>query len=457
MWRRNESDSVHAQSRVQAASRESCAMATTLAQDRLRAGSRGTDEAPPATLLSDRPQSASPNRSRSIPLEKFVIEGGVPLSGTITPAGNKNGALPIIAACLLTDEVVVLSNVPRISDVEAMLQLIELLGARVAWTGPGEVSIDASDVSSTTVDAELSERIRASFLLAGPLLARFGSATMPPPGGDVIGRRRLDPHIDAFRLLGADVRNERTEIVLEAPALGLRPCDFLMDEPSVMATENALMAAALTRGPTVIRNAASEPHVQDLARMLVAMGAAIDGIGSNVMTVHGTTSLRGCTHTIAPDHIEIGSFMALAGVTGGELIVKDTVPEDLRMVRLVFERLGLRSELHGDDVIVPGNQELVIRNDRGDHMPTVQDGIWPSFPADLTSVAVALATQSRGSVIIHEFMFENRLFFTDKLVGMGAEIIICDPHRVIISGARRLHGSRVESPDIRAGMAMLIA
>ena len=247
------------------------------------------------------------------------------------------------------------------------------------------------------------------------------------------------------------------DIVLTAPPLGLKPCDFLMDEPSVMATENALMAAALTRGPTVIRNAASEPHVQDLARMLVAMGAPIDGIGSNVMTVHGTGSLRGCTHTIAPDHIEIGSFMALAGVTGGELVVKDTVPEDLRMIRLVFERLGLRSELHGADVIVPGNQELVIRNDAGEHMPKVQDGPWPAFPADLTSIALALATQAGGSVIIHEWMFENRLFFTDKLVMMGAAITICDPHRAIVVGPRPLRGGRVESPDIRAGMAMLIA
>jgi UDP-N-acetylglucosamine 1-carboxyvinyltransferase len=388
--------------------------------------------------------------------EKFVIEGGVPLSGTIVPAGNKNGALPILAACLLTEDEVILRNVPRIRDVEAMLLLLQDLGARAEWRGPGEVLVDASTVEHQRVDRELAEKIRASFLLAGPLLARFGRAEMPPPGGDVIGRRRLDPHLDAFRALGATVRDDGAYVKLEAPT-GLRPWDFLMDEPSVMATENALMAASLTRGPTVIRNAASEPHVQDLARMLVAMGAAIDGIGSNVMTVHGTTSLRGCTHTIAPDHIEIGSFMALAGVTGGELIVKDTVPEDLRMIRLVFDRLGLRSEVRGADVIVPGNQRLVIRNDVGDYMPKVEDGPWPSFPADLTSIAVALATQAEGSVIIHEKMFENRLFFTDKLQLMGAAITICDPHRAIVVGPRRLHGQRVESPDIRAGMAMLIA
>jgi UDP-N-acetylglucosamine 1-carboxyvinyltransferase len=307
-----------------------------------------------------------------------------------------------------------------------------------------------------SVDAEVAELIRASFLVAGPLLARFGRVCMPPPGGDVIGRRRLDPHLDAFRALGASVEHTPDGIHLEAP-IGLRPCDFLMDEPSVMATENALMAAALTRGPTVIRNAACEPHVQDLARMLVAMGAPIDGIGSNVMTVHGTGGLRGCTHTIAPDHIEIGSFMALAGVTGGELIVKDTVPEDLRMIRLVFERLGLRSEIRGSDVIVPGNQELRIRNDAGEYMPKVEDGPWPAFPADLTSIALALATQAEGSVIIHEKMFENRLFFCDKLQLMGAAITICDPHRAIVLGPRRLTGQRVDSPDIRAGMAMVIA
>ena len=389
-------------------------------------------------------------------MEKFVIQGGVPLSGTIVPAGNKNGALPILAASLLTDDEVILRNVPRISDVEAMTLLLEGLGARVQWLGPGEVSIDASCVDRHEVDRELAERIRASFLLAGPLLARFGQAVMPPPGGDVIGRRRLDPHLDAFRALGARVENAHDHIKVQAPT-GLRPCDFLMDEPSVMATENALMAAALTRGPTVIRNAASEPHVQDLARMLVSMGAPIDGIGSNVMTVHGVGSLRGCTHTIAPDHIEIGSFMALAGVTGGELIVRDTVPEDLRMVRLVFDRLGLRSEVRGADVIVPGNQELVIRNDQGDYMPKVEDGPWPAFPADLTSIALALATQAEGSVIIHEKMFENRLFFCDKLQLMGAAITICDPHRAIVVGPRRLRGQRVDSPDIRAGMAMLIA
>ena len=429
-------------------------MGATLAQGSKRAAAeiRISRAKPRGTGRSEGTRATLPTE-----MEKFVIEGGTRLSGTIVPAGNKNGALPILAACLLTEDQVTLRNVPQIRDVEAMMLLIEGLGADVRWTGPGEVSVDASGVSDLgVVDRVLAERIRASFLLAGPLLARFGHVRMPPPGGDVIGRRRLDPHLDAFRALGATVEHEQDGIKLDAQ-IGLRPCDFLMDEPSVMATENALMAAALTRGPTVIRNAASEPHVQDLARMLVAMGAPIDGIGSNVMTVHGTGSLRGCTHSIAPDHIEIGSFMALAGVTGGELIVKDTVPEDLRMVRLVFDRLGLRSEVRGKDVIVPGNQKLVIRNDEGEHMPKVEDGPWPAFPADLTSIALALATQAEGSVIIHEKMFENRLFFCDKLQLMGAAITICDPHRAIVLGPRRLTGQRVESPDIRAGMAMLIA
>jgi len=380
-------------------------------------------------------------------MDKFVIEGGTPLSGTVVPAGNKNGALPILAACLLTDQEVVLRNVPRISDVDAMIGLLASLGA--------EVTVNAANVDHTDIDRQLGERIRASFLLAGPLLARFGRATMPPPGGDVIGRRRLDPHLDAFRALGARV-DHGPDIEIRADS-GLRPCDFLMDEPSVMATENALLAAVLTPGSTVIRNAASEPHVQDLGRMLIAMGAQIDGVGSNVLTVHGVDRLHGCTHTVSPDHIEIGSFMALAGVTGGELVVKDTVPEDLRMIRLVFERLGLHSEIRGNDVLVPGNQKLVVSHDAGGYTPKVQDGPWPAFPADLTSVAVALATQSEGSVIVHEWMFESRLVFTDKLQLMGAAITICDPHRAIIVGPRQLRGQRVESPDIRAGMAMLIA
>jgi UDP-N-acetylglucosamine 1-carboxyvinyltransferase len=388
-------------------------------------------------------------------MEKFVIDGGIALSGTVVPAGNKNGALPILAASVLTEDEVVVRNVPKIKDVGAMLSLLEALGVRIDWLSDHEVALCAAGIDpQADLDRDLSERIRASFLLAGPLLARFGRVKMPPPGGDVIGRRRLDPHLDAFQALGATVEHDR-DIELRAPQ-GLRAGDVFMDEPSVMATENALLAAARTPGMTVIGNAACEPHVQDLARMLVSMGAGITGIGSNVLTVNGTSELHGCDHTIGPDHIEIGSFMALAGATGGELRVRDTIPGDLRMIRLVFERLGLRSELDGNDVIVPGGQELRMARDAGEHKITVQDGPWPAFPADLTSIAVALATQSDGTALIHEWMFENRMIFTDKLVLMGADITLCDPHRALVSGISRLRGERVESPDIRAGMAMLI-
>jgi UDP-N-acetylglucosamine 1-carboxyvinyltransferase len=388
-------------------------------------------------------------------MEKFVIQGGVPLSGTVEPAGNKNAALPLLACALLTDEPVILHNVPRIRDTEAMLELLVDLGTTVERRGGNTVVLDASGVDKTDVDAGLAERIRASFLAAGPLLGRFGRAIMPPPGGDVIGRRRLDPHLDAFRALGATVEHGR-DIAITADK-GLAPCDFFMDEPSVMGTENALMAAAGLNGSSIIRNAACEPHVQDLARMLNKMGAAIEGIGSNVMQVHGAGRLGGCEHTVSPDHIEIASFMALAGVTGGELRITGCVAEDLRMIRMVFRRLGLDSQMEDGTCLVPGGQTLRVERDAGDYQSKVEDGPWPAFPADLTSIAVALATQSEGSVLIFEKMFENRLFFVDKLISMGAEITICDPHRAIVIGPRRLRAQRLSSPDIRAGMAMLIA
>src|SRR3954463_3196484 len=430
-WRRSEADWTHSVRRSQASSRESRTdMVVTLAE--------------PSGLPRTRPL-----------MEKFVIDGGQPLSGTVIPAGNKNAALPILAASALTADEVVVRNVPRIRDVEAMLRILEGLGVRVEWRSEHEVALCAAELPQPREgDRRQAELIRASGLLAGPLLARFGEAVLPPPGGDVIGRRRLDPHLDAFACLGAAVDQTGRDIVLKGR---LRAGDVFMDEPSVMATENALMAAALTPGSTVIGNAACEPHVQDLARMLVKMGADIQGIGSNVLTVHGRAELQGCRHDIAPDHIEIGSFMALAGVTGGEVRIKDTVPGDLRMIRLVFDRLGLRSELDGNDVLVPGGQKLVVDRDHGNYKMHVQDGPWPAFPADLTSIAVALATQAAGSVLIHEWMFENRLVFTDKLALMGADIIVCDPHRAIVTGPSRLRGERLESPDIRAGMAMLIA
>jgi UDP-N-acetylglucosamine 1-carboxyvinyltransferase len=389
-------------------------------------------------------------------MEKFVIQGGVPLSGELTVAGNKNAALPILAACLLTEEELLVHRVPRIRDTEAQIALLERLGVEVAWVAENSLRLCAANIGDVEVDQDLSSRIRASFLLAGPLLARFGEARMPPPGGDFIGRRRLDAHLDAFKEMGARVNGDRW-IELTAPPGGLRACAVFMDEPSVMGTENALMAAALTPGPTTIANAASEPHVQDLARLLSTMGAEVDGIGSNVMTVHGRDRLGGAEHTLSPDHIEVGSFMALAAATGGELRVRDAGPADLVMVRRQFRRLGLRSSVEGDDVLVPPGQELRVQTDVGDAIPKIEDGPWPAFPADLTSIALALATQARGEVLIFEKMFENRLFFVDKLVAMGARITLCDPHRAIVSGPSRLHGERVESPDIRAGMAMLIA
>jgi UDP-N-acetylglucosamine 1-carboxyvinyltransferase len=389
-------------------------------------------------------------------MEKFVIQGGTPLSGEVTAAGNKNAALPILAACLLTEEEILLHRVPRIRDTEAQIALLERLGVEAVWVAENSLRLSARTVAGVEVDRDLSNSIRASFLVAGPLLARFGEARLAPPGGDFIGRRRLDAHLDAFADLGARVEGDRW-IELTSPNGGLCACAIFMDEPSVMGTENALMAAALTPGPTTISNAACEPHVQDLARLLTKMGANVDGIGSNVMTVHGRDRLGGAEHMVSPDHIEVGSFMALAAATGGELRVRGAEPQDLIMVRRQFRRLGLESRLDGDDVVVPAEQRLRIRTDVGDAIPKVEDGPWPAFPADLTSIALALATQADGEILIFEKMFENRLFFVDKLVAMGARITLCDPHRAIVSGPSRLHGERVESPDIRAGMAMLIA
>src|SRR5215208_3248746 len=388
-------------------------------------------------------------------MEKFVIQGGAPLSGEITVAGNKNAALPILAACLLTDEELVFSNVPRIRDVETQIALLEGLGVEAVWTGDNELRLQADSVTDSAVDESLAARIRASFLLAGPLLARFGEARMPPPGGDTIGRRRLDPHLDAFRDMGADVAGDR-EIELTAGD-GLKACRIFMDEPSVMATENALLAAALTPGPTTIGNAACEPHVQDLARLLVKMGAGLDGIGSNVMTVLGRDRIGGAEHSICPDHIEAVSFMALAAATRGELRIREIEPEDLLAIRRYLARLGLETVIEDRDILVPPEQQLRVQDDIGDAIPKIDDGPWPAFPADLTSIALALATQAQGTILIFEKMFENRLFFVDKLVAMGARITLCDPHRAIVSGPSRLHGERLESPDIRAGMAMLIA
>jgi UDP-N-acetylglucosamine 1-carboxyvinyltransferase len=387
-------------------------------------------------------------------MESFVIEGGSPLSGTIRAAGNKNGVLPILAACLLTDQPVTVSNVPSIRDVSTMLELLDDIGVDVEWLSAHTVRVQAANVTKRELDPELCSRMRASFLLAGPLLARFGSVSAPPPGGDVIGRRRLDPHIHAFAELGAEIEvNARYEMRTD----GLRGKPIFLDEASVMATENAVMAAVLAQGETVIGNAACEPHVQDLCRFLVSLGAQIEGIESNVLRIHGVDSLHGGEWRIGTDHIEVGSFIGLAAMTRGDITIENAEPKDLVSILPAFSRLGVEVEVTGTSVRVPPNQELVIRDDVGGHIPKIEDGPWPAFPADLTSIALTVATQARGTILIFEKMFESRLFFVDKLVFMGARIILCDPHRAVVTGPASLYGQRMESPDIRAGMSMLLA
>jgi UDP-N-acetylglucosamine 1-carboxyvinyltransferase len=386
--------------------------------------------------------------------ESFVIEGGRPLYGRIQAAGNKNGALPILAACLLTTESVVLHNVPRIVDVETMIELLNDVGAEAEWTGANEVHLRAAEITKQELDEELCSRMRASFLLTGPLLARVGHVSAPPPGGDVIGRRRLDPHIHAFAELGAQIDIGRR---YELRGGSLRGKHIFLDEASVMATENAVMAATLTPGETVIGNAACEPHVQDLCRFLVSLGAQIEGIESNVLRIHGVETLGGGEWEIGPDHIEVGSFIGLAAITGGDVTIDGVKQADLVSLLHGFDKLGVRVELGDDNVRVPPRQELVVQDDLGGHVPKIEDGPWPAFPSDLTSVALTVATQAHGTILMFEKMFENRLFFTDKLVSMGARIILCDPHRAVVTGPSKLRGQRMESPDIRAGMAMLLA
>jgi UDP-N-acetylglucosamine 1-carboxyvinyltransferase len=386
---------------------------------------------------------------------KFIVEGGRRLHGSIRPNGNKNAALPMLAATLLTEEEVVLENVPRIRDVLTLIDLLGVLGADTEWTGPNEVRIRARDVGSRQLDAEAASRIRASILLAGPMLARLGGMQLPPPGGDVIGRRRVDTHFLALQRLGAEVVEQRNTWQLRADRL--RGASIFLDEPSVTATENAVMAASMAAGTTVLRNAAAEPHVQDLCRMLVGMGASIEGIGTGTLVIEGRRRLGGGTFRITSDHIEVGSFIGLAAVTRGELTILDAAPEHLDSTLIGFSRLGLTVEVRGDDLHIPGDQDPEMALDMGGHLSKIDDGPWPAFPADLTSIALVTATQCRGTILIHEKMFESRMFFADKLVGMGARLVICDPHRVMVIGPSRLRGAIVESPDIRAGMALLIA
>jgi UDP-N-acetylglucosamine 1-carboxyvinyltransferase len=385
---------------------------------------------------------------------KYVVEGGRSLSGSIEPAGNKNAALPIIAAALLTQDRVMLENVPRILDTETLVELVRTAGASATWTGNNTLEIEAKELRAGELDPVLCAKIRASILLAGPMLARCGQVILPPPGGDVIGRRRVDTHFLAFEQLGAEYSlTDRYEF----RATRLKGADVFLDEPSVTGTENALMAAVAAEGTTILRNAASEPHVQDLAQFLVAMGASIEGIGTNTIIVHGGKSLGSARHRIGPDHIEVGSFIGLAAVTGSELRVTRAGVQHLRSIRMGFERLGIECDVEGDDLVIPAEQPREIRSDLGGHVPKLEDQPWPAFPADLMSIAIVTATQCRGLVLMHEKMFESRMFFVDKLIAMGARIVLCDPHRALVSGPSALRGARVESPDIRAGMAMLLA
>lgn len=396
-------------------------------------------------------------QARPVAGDRFVVDGGRPVGGSLVPAGNKNEALPALAASLLAPGVCSFANVPEIRDVRTLLEILEGLGAEASPLAAGRpLTVDTSNLTGRPPDLALGATIRGSFLLAPGLLHRTGRALLPRPGGDRIGRRRVDTHLHALRLLGAQVEAGERHYDLRLDGR-FRGGDIFLDEASVMATENAVMAAAVAEGRTRIANAASEPHVQGLCRLLVAMGARIEGIGSNVLDVEGVRELRPASHRIGPDHIEIGSFVAIAAMTGGELRIEEVEPNDLRMVRMVFARLGVRMEIEGRSLLVPGKQELVIQDDFGGAIPKVDDAPWPGFPSDLTPIALVLATQARGTVLIHEKMFENRLFFVDRLISMGARIVLCDPHRAIVTGPAELQGETLSSPDIRAGMALLAA
>jgi UDP-N-acetylglucosamine 1-carboxyvinyltransferase len=388
--------------------------------------------------------------------DRFVVEGGRPVGGSLVPAGNKNEALPALAAALLASGPCVLENVPEIRDVRTLLEIMTELGVETTTLADHELRVDASGLSARPPSLELGASIRGSFLLAPGLLHRTGRADLPRPGGDRIGRRRIDTHLHALRLLGAEVELSERQVRLRLSGR-FRGGDIFLDEASVMATENAVMAAVVAEGRTRIANAASEPHVQGLCRMLQAMGARIDGVGTNVLDVEGVPELGPARHRIGPDHIEIGSFIAIAAMTGGELRIGPVVSDDLRMMRMVFARLGVRVEREGCELLVPGKQELVVQDDQGGAIPKVDDAPWPGFPSDLTSIALVLATQARGTVLIHEKMFENRLFFVDRLISMGARVVLCDPHRAIVTGPAELQGETLSSPDIRAGMALVAA
>jgi UDP-N-acetylglucosamine 1-carboxyvinyltransferase len=390
--------------------------------------------------------------------DRFIINGRVPLSGELTPAGNKNAALPLLAACILTDQPVILHNVPDIRDVETMRELLQSLGVDFTRLSATSWRIHAKEVSTAKLDPDLLKRIRASILLAGPMTARTGELAISPPGGDVIGRRRVDTHIIALQALGAQAayEYERKVFRFSAPK-GLTGADMLLDEASVTGTENAIMASVLARGESIIRNAASEPHIQDLCNMLNSMGAQIHNIGSNTLHIQGVTSLNGTEFTVGPDYLEVVSYIGAAVVTRGQIRIKNAGVQHLGMIKLVFNRLGYIWTEEGDDLLVPADQPRRIQPDLGNAIPEISVMPWPAFPTDLMSIAIVAATQSEGSVLFHDWMYPSRMFFTDKLVSMGAQIVLCDPHRAIIQGPSKLIGENLESPDIRAGMALVLA
>ncbi len=388
-------------------------------------------------------------------MEKFIIQGGIPLKGVLRPSGNKNAALPLLAACLLTTEKVILHNIPNILDVRSMIKLLESLNVKTQWTSNSSLQLDASDIRPADLDPNLCRRIRASILLAGPMSSRVGDLYLPPPGGDVIGRRRVDTHILALSKLGVKTTYQENQFHLEAKELV--GSDILLDEASVTATENAIMACVLAKGESYLRNAASEPHIQELCHFLNRLGARIENIGSNSLHIIGVASLHGGEFTIGPDYLEVVSYVGAAVVTKGSIRIKNAGVEHLDMIHLVMNWMGVTWETEGDDILVPQDQELKIMPDLGNAIPVVSVMPWPSFPTDLMSIAIVVATQSRGSILFHDWMYPSRMYFTDKLVSMGAQIVLCDPHRCIVQGPTQLSGEQLESPDIRAGMALVLA
>ena len=387
-------------------------------------------------------------------MHEYIIQGGFPVKGTIKASGNKNAALPCIAAAVLTDQSVTLKNLPEIEDVFVMFEIFKSFGGTVTKCAPNEYTLQLKTVTGYEVPAPLAQKIRASILFAGPLLARHGKVMMTPPGGDVIGRRRLDTHFLALTELGAQVKINGHFLFTANKLIGQ---DIFLDEASVTATENAVMAAVTAEGETVITNAASEPHIQDLCKLLNSMGAKISGIGSNILTIQGVQQLHGAEYRIGADYMEVGSFIGLAAVTRGSLTITDINPSDMRPIKLAFNKLGIRWEIDGTNLTVPAQQSLKVNCDLGGMIPKIDDAPWPGFPADLTSIMTVIATQVEGTVLIHEKMFEARMFFVDKLIGMGARITLCDPHRAVVTGPGTLHGSELVSPDVRAGMALVIA